>query len=261
MLNGHFYERLGSLNCWRILMLEPCSAQLVDERSCCFGRAEVDNKISEIEICIQQDFRYFTRSDKTIQYSWPFSYYFRAGSLFGIFLGNQGLICQKVGMGFRENLFIENFASFYFTLSFSRKCPKLKELLTGWIMGCYLLLGAWKWYLHEYGSELVSKQAVDEEVDGWVDSDEEVCDSQKPVWNVGKRKSTHSLHDVVDQGKRVANEKHQNNHQKHGRQIVLLKIREYDVLYLENGSQEHFIPCRYLFFFRNSRKIRLALPT
>ena len=92
-------------------------------------------------------------------------------------------------------------------------------------MGCYLLLSAWKWYLHEYGSELVSKQAVDEEVDGWVDSDEEVCDSQKPVWDVGKRKSTHSLHDVVDQGKRVANEKHQNNHQKHGRQIVLLKMR------------------------------------
>ena len=92
-------------------------------------------------------------------------------------------------------------------------------------MGCYLLLSAWKWYLHEYGSELVSKQAVDEEVDGWVDGDEEVCDSQKPVWDVGKRKSTHSLHDVVDQGKRVANEKHQNNHQKHGRQIVLLKMR------------------------------------
>ena len=38
-------------------MLEPCSAQHVDERSCCFGRAEVDNKISEIEIGIKQDFK------------------------------------------------------------------------------------------------------------------------------------------------------------------------------------------------------------
>ena len=126
-------------------------------------------------------------------------------------------------------------------------------------MGCYLLLSVWKWYLHEYGSELVSKQAVDEKVDWWVDGDEEVCDSQELVWEVGQL-DTHSLHDVVDQGKRVANEKHQNNHQKHGRQIVLLKIREYDV-YLENGSREHFISCRYLFFFRKSRKIPLALPT